>query len=354
MNIDELYMRRCFDLAVLGAQNVAPNPMVGAVIVHNNRIIGEGYHRRYRTAHAEVNAVASVAPADRPLLPHSTIYVSLEPCNIYGHTPPCTQLILQHKIPRLVVSYIDRTPGVDGSGLDLLRSMGVEVVTGVLKQQGEHLSAARNTFVSKNRPYIILKYAQSVNGIFAPTENRQLWLSNKYSKLLTHRWRSEVKAILVGKNTVLADNPKLTTRLYPGPNPLRVVIDTKGELSESMALFDGEADTLVITRQQQNKPQHNKVEYAECPEGTPILSFLLHTLKEKKVSILLVEGGIYTLNQFIEQNYWDEARIFIAPNYLCDGRVAPQLNGHMMQSHHLKHDQLIVLNNEYSQSLNFH
>lgn len=354
MNIDELYMQRCFDLAVLGAQNAAPNPMVGAVIVHNNRIIGEGYHRRYRTAHAEVNAVASVAPADEHLLPHSTIYVSLEPCNIYGHTPPCTQLIVRHKIPRLVVSYIDRTPGVDGSGLDFLRNKGVEVITGVLKQQGEQLSAARNTFVSKNRPYVILKYAQSANGIFAPLENRQLWLSNKYSKLLSHRWRSEVKAILVGKNTVLADNPNLTTRLYPGTHPLRVIVDTKGELPASMAVFDGEADTLAISRQPINGVNNKKVEYAVCPTAVPVLDFLLNTLKEKKVSTLMVEGGIHTLNQFIEQGYWDEARIFIAPTYLHEGRAAPKLNGRLMQSNYLKDDKLIVLNNEHSQSLNFH
>jgi diaminohydroxyphosphoribosylaminopyrimidine deaminase/5-amino-6-(5-phosphoribosylamino)uracil reductase len=354
MHIDEFYMQRCFDLAILGAQHAAPNPMVGAVIVHNNRIIGEGYHRRYRTAHAEVNAVASVAPADQHLLPHSTIYISLEPCNIYGHTPPCTQLILQHKIPRVVVSYIDRTPGVDGSGLDLLSSQGVEVVTGVLKQQGKQLSAARNTFVSKNRPYIILKYAQSANGIFAPLDNRQLWLSNTYSKILTHRWRSEVKAILVGKNTVLADNPRLSTRLYPGPHPHRVVIDPTSELPQSAAVFDGSVDTLLITRQQTEALASNKVEYALCPADMPILDFLLHTLKDKKLSPLLVEGGIYTLNQFIEQNYWDEARVFITPNYLHEGRFAPQLKGRLTQSLQLKDDRLIVFKNDYSQSLNFH
>jgi diaminohydroxyphosphoribosylaminopyrimidine deaminase/5-amino-6-(5-phosphoribosylamino)uracil reductase len=227
-NPDEHFMQRCFDLACLGAGATSPNPVVGAVIVHQNRIIGEGYHMAYGKAHAEVNAVRSIRAEDRHLLKQATLYVSLEPCNIHRNTPPCTLLILEESIPRVVVSTVDHTPGVDGSGLARLRAAGVEVTVGVLEKEGQRLSQARNTFITRHRPYILLKYAQSANGIFAPEDNRQLWLTNPYSKRLVHKWRSEASAILVGANTAIADNPRLNNRLYYGKSPVRVILDLKG------------------------------------------------------------------------------------------------------------------------------
>lgn len=324
---DEHFMQRCFDLARLGAGSTSPNPMVGAVIVHRGRIIGEGYHRAYGEAHAEVNAVKSVTPADRPLLRESTLYVSLEPCNIHRNTPPCTLLILQEGIPRVVVSSVDQTPGVNGSGLDRLRKAGVEVKAGVLQKQGERLSQARNTFVSEYRPYIQLKYAQSANGIFAPENNQQLWLTHPYTKRLVHKWRSEASAILVGANTALADNPQLSNRLYYGRSPVRVLIDRKGNLPSNLRIFTDGAPTLLFRAQglpeMANLPE--TVQCIEIPETAASIPFLLHQLHDLKLSTLMVEGGIQTLQAFIDQGLWDEALVLTAASYLPSGRRAPHL-----------------------------
>lgn len=324
---DEHFMQRCFDLARLGAGSTAPNPPVGAVIVHRGRIIGEGYHRAYGEAHAEVNAVNSVAPEDEHLLKEATLYVSLEPCNIHRNTPPCTLLILQKGIPRVVVSSIDRTPGVNGSGLDRLQAAGVDVTAGVLEQQGQRLSRARNTFVTQNRPYILLKYAQSANGIFAPQDNRQLWLTNAYSKRLVHKWRSESSAILAGANTAIADNPQLNNRLYYGASPVRVLLDLRGNLSPTLRLFTDGAPTLLFRAH--GLPAYPNLPVAvECftmPRGEPHLPFLMHQLKARQLSTLMVEGGIHTLQQFIDAGLWDEARVLTSGKYLPAGRPAPVL-----------------------------
>ena len=324
---DEHFMQRCFDLARRGAGSTSPNPMVGAVIVHEGRIIGEGYHRAYGEAHAEVNAVKSVAPADRSLLRESTLYVSLEPCNIHRNTPPCTLLILQEGIPRVVVSSVDQTPGVNGSGLDRLRKAGVDVKTGVLQEQGERLSQARNTFVTEYRPYIQLKYAQSVNGIFAPVDNKQLWLTHPYTKRLVHKWRSEASAILVGANTALADNPQLSNRLYYGRSPVRVLIDRKGNLPSNLRIFTDGAPTLLFRGQGlpeiANLPE--TVQCIEIPETAASIPFLLRQLHDLKLSTLMVEGGIQTLQAFIDQGLWDEALVLTAVSYLSSGRRAPNL-----------------------------
>ena len=204
---DQRYMQRAFDLAALGKGNVTPNPIVGALLVYEGRIIGEGYHRAYGEAHAEVNAVDSVQPEDRKYIPHATLYVSLEPCNIHRNTPPCTLLILRERIPRVVISCLDHTPGVDGSGVQRLRDAGVEVAVGVLEEQGRRLSNIRNTYVQQRRPYVILKWAQSADGQFAPQTQQQLWLTNAFSKRLVHKWRSEVDGVLVGYQTALTDDP---------------------------------------------------------------------------------------------------------------------------------------------------
>jgi diaminohydroxyphosphoribosylaminopyrimidine deaminase/5-amino-6-(5-phosphoribosylamino)uracil reductase len=326
-NRDEHYMQRCFDLARLGAGSVAPNPMVGAVIVHKNRIIGEGYHQMYGKAHAEVNAVNSVTAEDRHLLKESTIYISLEPCNIHRNTPPCTLLILQEEIPRVVVSSVDQTPGVNGSGLNRLRQAGVEVVEGVLKEQGQRLSEPRNTFVTENRPYVQLKFAQSSNGVFAPEKNEQLWLTHPYTKRLVHKWRSEASAILAGANTVLTDDPKLTNRLYFGHSPVRVLLDLQGNLPSGLNLFSDEAPTLLFRADGLGpiRDLPDSVTVFPVTEDEQPLQYLLRQLHDLKISTLMVEGGIKTLKAFIHAGLWDEALVLTGKHYLSEGRAAPRL-----------------------------
>lgn len=322
--MDELYIRRCFDLANLGRGQTSPNPTVGAVIVHQGRIIGEGYHKRYGGAHAEVNAVGSVKKEDLPLLKTSTLYCSLEPCSIFGKTPPCTDLIIQHQIPKVVLSYIDHTPGVDGVGVDKLRNAGVEVILNVLSEHGKQLSAPRNTFVKLKRPYVILKYAVSQDGFLAPLDQQPFWMTNPYSKRLVHKWRSEIDAILVGTNTAEWDRPRLTNRLYFGSSPTRLTIDRKLRLSKDLPIFDGQAPTFIYTEQAANKLQHPNVDYIGLTKSKhTLLQILDHLFELKKVN-LMVEGGAEILQQFIELDLWDEIRLFKAPFLLSQGVLAPE------------------------------
>ncbi|NUO03318.1 MAG: bifunctional diaminohydroxyphosphoribosylaminopyrimidine deaminase/5-amino-6-(5-phosphoribosylamino)uracil reductase RibD [Saprospiraceae bacterium] len=309
MNLHETFMRRCFDLARLGAGSVSPNPMVGAVLVHQNRIIGEGFHQQYGQAHAEVNAVNSVHAEDRRLLREATLYVSLEPCCIFGKTPPCTNLILENHIPRVVISCLDQTPGVAGKGVEVLRAAGVEVICGVLEAAGQRLSAVRNTFVSQHRPYILLKFAKTSNNFFCPEDRSQFWITNKYAKRLVHRWRSETDAILVGTNTALHDNPELTNRLYFGKSPLRVVLDRTLRLPKSHAIFDGTFPTLIFT-EFPTAESGNNLEFVGASFGTHLLQQVLAHLAERKCTSLIVEGGAQLLQTFIEAGLWDEARVF--------------------------------------------
>ncbi len=322
---DEHFMQRCFDLALLGAGYTAPNPMVGAVVVHRGRIIGEGYHRAYGQAHAEVNAVQSIAPQDRHLLPESTLYVSLEPCNIHRNTPPCTLLILNEGIRRVVVSCLDRTPGVNGSGLERLRNAGVEVKAGVLEEQGRRLSAMRNRFVTGQRPYLLLKYAQSANGIFSPHDNRQLWLTHNRTQRLVHKWRGVCPAIMVGANTALADNPQLTNRHYYGPSPLRVVYDREGNLPNSLKLFSDGHPTLLFLGQPAQGGYGSGVSVEQVPQRADPITYMLQRLAALQISTLMVEGGLHTLNTLLERGLWDEARVLTAAKHVPPGRPAPQL-----------------------------
>ncbi len=322
MTVEEKYMQRCFDLARLGAGQVSPNPMVGAVLVHENRIIGEGYHARYGTAHAEVNAVANVAPEDLHLLPNTCLYVSLEPCCIHGNTPPCTDLIIRHKIPKVVISCLDFTPEVHGNGVEILRNAGVEVVTGVLEEKGRQLSVARRTFVQKHRPYTILKYAQTPEGFLARADREPIWISNAYSKRLVHKWRSEVDAILVGTNTARLDNPALTTRHYFGKSPLRIVIDKKRSLPPHLAIFDQSHPTLVyndLIDKTEGAVTYQKLDFTNFPNA------IMQDLYQRKISNLLVEGGASILQQFVEADLWDEARVIVGNVFISKGIAAPIL-----------------------------
>jgi diaminohydroxyphosphoribosylaminopyrimidine deaminase/5-amino-6-(5-phosphoribosylamino)uracil reductase len=321
---NEFFMRRCFDLAKFGIGATSPNPCVGAVLVYNDRIIGEGYHKKHGQAHAEVNALASVNAADRHLIRSSTLYVSLEPCCIYGHTPPCTSLIIENRIPKVVIASTDRTPGVDGRGVELLRKAGIEVVTGILRQEGDRLSAPRNVFVSQQRPYIILKYAKTLNGFIARIDNRQGWITSDYTKRLVHKWRSETDAILVGTRTAEVDNPALTTRYYFGKSPLRIVLDRFHALPSSLALFDGKAPTLVVTASEPLQPIHG-ADYFVIEDWDDLLPQLLHHLYERKIGMLLVEGGPALLSSFISANLWDEARVLTGAVSWPEGLPAPTL-----------------------------
>lgn len=347
MNQHELYMRRCFDLARLGAGSVAPNPMVGAVLVHHNRIIGEGWHQRYGEAHAEVNAVNAVNVSDQFSIKSATLYISLEPCNIFGRTPPCTDLILAKKIPRVVISCLDLTPAVAGKGVALLRANGVEVITGVLEEDGKYLSRFRQNYVTKNRPYIFLKFAQTLNGKFGlPSE--QVWITNAYTKRLVHKWRSEVDAILVGTNTARIDNPQLNNRLYFGKSPIRIIIDRRLELSKTLHIFDNHLQTIIVTETHDIQASTSNTTYLFIPFDTDFLKTLLTKLHEMGISTLMVEGGAQLLQSFIDAHCWDEARILVGKQMIEHGIDAPKIAGAILGKYKIAEDKLICYQNVYN------
>lgn len=341
MSLKSRLMQRCFDLARLGAGYASPNPMVGAVLACGEKIIGEGYFAKDGGPHAEVMAVRSVKPADRKLIKQSTLYVSLEPCNIYGRTPPCTNLILEEGIPHVIVAARDLTPGVNGSGLKRLQEHGVIVEEAVLSAQGKILSEYRNVFVSKNRPYILLKYAQTANNLLAPKDGSTQWLTNGYSKRLVHKWRTETDAILIGAGTARGDNPALTSRLYPGKSPRRVVIDRKGSLPPSLKLFDGTTPTLVFC-QSKSSTASNITFFQHDFTRADWLHKLLTQLSDQKIAHLTVEGGAWLLQEFVAQNLWDEARVFTTSANWSDGLPAPRLGKIAAKKFLLQQDQLTV------------
>ncbi len=322
------FMQRCLDLAAQGIGNVAPNPPVGAVIVYQNRIIGEGYHQQYGQAHAEPNAINSVLPQDKHLLSQSTLYVSLEPCAHFGKTPPCSDLIIKTGIPKVVIASPDPFELVNGQGIEKLRAAGIEVTIGILQTQAQWLMRRFLTYHQHQRPYIILKWAQTANHFIAPTNKQQQWISNSFAKMLTHRWRTEEQAILVGTNTALADNPQLTARLWIGKQPLRLVIDRYGRLqNKPLHLLDNSLPTVVFTQTHpnQNVNQAN-LQYIPINFEHQPLQQILHFLYQQKIQSVIVEGGAALLNSFIDANLWDEARVFTAPIYWDNGLTAPLLS----------------------------
>lgn len=315
-------MQRALELAQMGKFYAAPNPRVGAVIVHENKIIGEGYHRKHGEAHAEVNAVNSVV--DQSLLAEATIYVTLEPCSHYGKTPPCAHLLIQHNFERVVICNKDPFEKVDGSGIAKLKAAGIEVEVDCLKEEGSEVNKRFFTFHQKKRPYIILKWAESKDGFIAKKNNEQTWISNSTAKQLVHLWRAEEAAILVGKNTVLADKPELTTRLVEGNNPARIVIDEKLELDLNSKTFNNEAKTIILNPVEDKTIGNLHFIKRELRENLPkVIAEVCH---QNNLQSIIVEGGASILNQFIEHNLWDEARVFIGPNNFENGIKAPQLN----------------------------
>lgn len=339
--IDKYIIKRCLDLSRLGSGNVSPNPLVGAVITFDNKIIGEGYHRKYGDAHAEVNAIHAVS--DKSLLAKSTIYVSLEPCFHFGKTPPCVDLILRYKIPKVVICCTDPNPKVAGQSILKLRQNGVEVVCNVLEEQGKHVNSDFFKNNRLHRPYIILKYAKSADGFIAQ-KNRQIWISNAIAKRLTHKWRSETDAILVGTNTALLDNPKLTNRLFYGKNPIRIVLDRYNRLPDELHLFDGSSPTWIISENDVKiSNKRHGVTYIKNAFDQNFIPQLLKSLFDRNIKSLIVEGGNMLLSSFIALNMWDESRIYTSEKSLNNGVLGPQLlNAKLSSRQYLKGDMLEI------------
>jgi len=327
MNNPEQYMQRCLELAANGLGEVAPNPMVGCVVVHEGKIIGEGFHQKFGEAHAEVNAInAAIQKHGDAILSKSQLYVSLEPCTHQGKTPPCTSLIIEKKIPEVFIGCTDPFPQVNGNGILTLQQSGIEVHTGILENECRELNKRFFTFQEKKRPYIILKWAQSMDQFIAAKdineENR--WISNEHSRKLTHKWRTEEQSILVGSNTVTADNPHLSSRDWLGKHPVRVVIDPLDSLEETSYVFDNSVPTLIFN--ESRKMLKENTEWIAIDFSKNQLSFILEQLYARKIQSVIIEGGAFTLKQFIMQDLWDEARIFIADKFLNDGVKAPQID----------------------------
>lgn len=324
LNTDELYIKRCIELARLGQGKVAPNPMVGSVIVYNKEIIGEGYHREYGGPHAEVNAINSVS--DKSKLSQSTIYVSLEPCAHHGKTPPCADLIIKHKIRRVVIGMQDPFAKVNGEGIKRISDSGAEVIVGVLQSECEKLNQPFITYHKKQRPYIILKWAQTSDGFIDKDRNsndpqQPNWITNEVCRSLVHKWRSESQAILVGTNTSLIDNPKLNVRSWTGKSPLRVILDKSLRLPNNLHIFDQSIPTLIIN-EVKNENKEN-LEFLKLDFTSGILKNVLHVLYERNIQSLFVEGGQQVLQNFIDQNLWDEARVFTGKTKFYNGVKSP-------------------------------
>lgn len=337
-HIDERFMHRALQLAAAGKGQVSPNPLVGCVIVHNDTIIGEGFHQQYGGPHAEVHAIQQVT--DVMLLPMSTVYVTLEPCSHFGKTPPCADLLISNKVKRVVIANLDTNPLVAGNGIKKLREAGIEVVTGVLDKQGRALNKRFFTFMEKQRPYIILKWAQTADGFVARENYDSKWISNAYSRQLVHKWRTEEDAILVGARTAVHDNPQLNVREWTGRNPVRIVIDRYLKLSEKLHLFDGKQRTICYNVLKHE--EHPNLNLMRIDEEN-FLQNLLHDLYKQKIQSLIIEGGAATLNHFIEQGLWDEARVFTSTtHHFGKGIAAPCIKSILTKTEHIDSDILTV------------
>lgn len=323
---DKIYMRRCFELARKGLGMTRTNPLVGAVIVHEDRIIGEGFHHEFGGPHAEVNAIRSVA--DASLLSQSTLYCSLEPCSHHGKTPPCSMLISRRGIRRVVVSNMDPFPSVNGQGIKQLEDSGIEVISGCLEEEGFHLNRRFFHYINYRRPYVILKWAQTADGFIdlerePGDQEGPTWISNEVCRTLVHKWRSEESAIMVGTNTVLTDNPRLNTRRWTGANPVRITLDRKGRLADSAHMLDGSQDTIVFTGVDRNYSGKTRTVHADPSYE---LVDVMEELFDQQILSILVEGGAQLHNSFLESGLWDEARVYTGKMSFSQGVKAPEIN----------------------------
>ncbi|MEY4930514.1 MAG: bifunctional diaminohydroxyphosphoribosylaminopyrimidine [Bacteroidota bacterium] len=335
MTPDELLIQRTFDLARLGMGSVSPNPQVGCVIVKDGEVIGEGWHRQYGQAHAEVNAVASVS--DKSQLKGSTVYVNLEPCSHFGKTPPCSDMLIQHGVKQVVIANLDTNPLVAGEGVNKLTAAGIDVIVGVLAQEGRKLNKRFFTYHEKQRPYIILKWAQTRDGFVAHRNYDSKWISNDFSRQLVHKWRSEEDAVLVGTKTAAHDNPSVTVRDWSGRNPIRLVIDRFLRLSDTLHLFDKSVPTICFNVLKHEEHPNLKLIRLDEHDFIPNLLTWLH---KEKIQSLIVEGGSQTLSFFIESGLWDEARVFTSPRMFHEGIKSPAFQGDLLYSENSSTDLL--------------
>lgn len=346
MKVQEKYIKRCIELAKNGLGTTYPNPLVGCVIIFENTIIGEGWHKKSGASHAEVIAIESVKNKEK--LSSSTLYVSLEPCSHFGKTPPCADLILKYKIPNVVIGTVDPNSKVAGKGIQKLKNSGVNVTFGILEKEGNELNKRFFTFHRKNRPYIILKWAESADGFISPknkTEQKPVWISNEYSRQLVHKWRSEEQAILVGTQTIIDDNPSLTVRDWVGKNPIRVVIDKENAIDLSSNVFDNKAKTIVFSNKEVTS-NSDKIQTIKIDFDTNSTQEIVKKLYNNNIQSIIIEGGRKTLQSFIDANLWDEARVFIGEINLKEGTKAPELNRKINLKVVLKKDTLLLYRND--------
>jgi diaminohydroxyphosphoribosylaminopyrimidine deaminase/5-amino-6-(5-phosphoribosylamino)uracil reductase len=343
-------MARAIQLAKNGSGSTAPNPMVGAVIVHENKIIGEGFTSPYGGSHAEVNAIQSVT--DTALLKSATLYVTLEPCSHFGKTPPCADLIVKHKIPKVVIGVLDPHEKVAGKGVQKLKDSGCEVIIGVLEKE---CSIHHKRFLNlhqKKRPYIILKWAETIDGFIAPGKEKRkdnpepFWITNTYSRQIVHQWRAEEQAVLVGTNTVLEDNPKLDVRKWIGNHPLRVILDRELKIPNDYHVLDGSIPTIIFTSIIETSKHIKGNDYIIIDFSKNVAVQIAHELYKKNINSIIIEGGSQTLQTFIDVNLWDEARVFTGPITFDTGIRAPKLPATTVFTKKIKQDTINIYRND--------
>ena len=339
-------MLRCIELAKNGLGTTYPNPLVGSVIVHDGKIIGEGFHYKAGQNHAEVNAIASVSEVN--FLKESTIYVSLEPCSHFGKTPPCADLIIEKGIKKVVIGSTDPNPKVAGRGIKKLMEAGCDVILGVLENKCTELNKRFFTFHSKKRPYVFLKWAETADNFIAPknetrNDTKPVWITNEFSRQIAHKIRAEEMAILVGTNTVLQDNPSLTVRDWSGENPVRVVIDRTLKIPENFSVLDGKIETIVLNEIKSSERENLKFVKIDFSENLP--KQICAVLFEKGIQSLIIEGGAKTLQTFIDSNLWDEALVFKSNISFGEGISAPIFNGKLIAEIKIKNDRLQIFKN---------
>jgi diaminohydroxyphosphoribosylaminopyrimidine deaminase / 5-amino-6-(5-phosphoribosylamino)uracil reductase len=352
VDLHEKYIKRCIQLAQNGLGTTYPNPMVGSVIVHNGRIIGEGWHQKSGESHAEVNAINAVK--DKSLLKEATIYVSLEPCSHFGKTPPCCDLIIKNKIPNVVIGTIDPNVKVAGNGIKKLIEAGAKVTVGILETECYELNKRFFTFHEKKRPYIILKWAETKDGFIAPNEmlrkkadsdeKKPYWITNSYSRQLVHKWRTEEQSILVGTQTVIDDNPKLNARDWYGNNPIRLVLDRNNRIQNSSHIFDNQTKTIIFS-ETKTKIEKENTTFEVIDFEQNIANQIVSVLYKHQIQSVIIEGGRQTLQTFIDSQLWDEARIFIGNVSFSSGIKSPVLNSNILEKHLIDTDELKLCRN---------
>lgn len=350
VNIQQKYIKRCLELAKNGFGAIYPNPMVGCVIVHDSKVIGEGWHKKAGEGHAEVNAIASVK--DKALLKEATLYVNLEPCAHHGKTPPCADLIVKNNIPKVVIGALDTNKLVSGKGITHLKNNACVVEVGILEEECKALNKRFYNYHNKKRPFIILKWAASSDGFIAPKPDVNqkrvpIFLTNKKSLQLVHKWRAEEQAILVGTNTAVADNPKLDVRHLNGNNPIRIVLDHILRIPKNSHIFDESVKTIVITNTQSELPKTtDNLIYEAIDFNDKVPEQICDVLYKHQIQSVIIEGGALTLQSFIDSNLWDEARIFTSNISLKGGVKAPVIKGEIFKSEKIIDNQLTFINND--------